>query len=176
MRPRREPLRQREQTYFVSFQTADRRPFFRHENWANLLRNVLAHYKSAYLLHAYVLMPDHVHLLLTPGESVEKAVQLIKGGFSYRVKRELHWQGDVWQSGFSDHRIRDIQDFHSHILYIHQNPVRAGLCVRAEEYFYCSLSKAVAIDAIPQRLKPTITDRFDGGAQAPPLPKAAAAR
>ena len=51
----------------------------------------LAHYEGlGYKLHAYVIMPDHLHLLMTPAESVEKSVQLIKGGFSFRARRELN--------------------------------------------------------------------------------------
>lgn len=114
-------------------------------------------------------MPDHVHILFTPKESLEKSVQLIKGGFSHRAKSELGWRGDVWQRGFSDHRIRDVQDFDSHVLYIQQNPVRARLCGSAEEYLYCSFSKTITMDAFPQRLKPAIAERLNGGAEAPPL-------
>ncbi len=46
-------------------------------------------------LHDFVIMPDHVHLLMTvPGDmTIEKAMQLIKGGFSYRLKREFGFQG-----------------------------------------------------------------------------------
>ncbi len=171
MRPRREPTRQSNQTYFVGFQTAGHKPFFRHERWANLFLNILHQYRSSYLLHAYVIMPDHVHLLLTPVESLEKSLQLLKGGFSYRAKRELEWSGDVWQAGFSDHRIRDLQDFYSHIVYIEQNPVRARLCESAEAYLYSSLSKTLALDAVPQRLKPQTVGSIDGGAKAPPLQK-----
>jgi len=171
VRPSRESTRQKDPTYFVSFQTAGRKPFFRHERWANLLLSVLEKYRSTYLLHDFVVMPDHVHLLLTPVESLEKSLQLIKGGFSYRAKRELDWPGDVWQAGFSDHRIRDLQDFYSHVVYIEQNPVRAGLCEKAENYPYSSLSKMIALDAAPQRLKPAAVDSLDGGAKAPPFQK-----
>ncbi len=169
MRPSRESIRQSTPTYFVGFQSAGRKPFFRHERWANLFLNVLEQYRNTYLLHAYVVMPDHVHLLLTPVESLEKSIQLIKGGFSYRAKRELEWPEDVWQAGFSDHRIRDLQDFYSHIVYIEQNPVRARLCANAEEYLYSSLAKTIALDAVPQRLKPQTIGSIDGGAKAPPL-------
>ena len=134
MKPTRESTRQSGQTYFVSSQTAERKPFFRHERWAELFLNVLEHYRASYLLHAYVLMPDHIHLLLSPLESLEKAMQNIKGGFSFRVKKELGWQGEVWQKGFSDHRIRDIQDWERHIEYIRMNPVKAGLCEKPEDY------------------------------------------
>ena len=58
-------------------------------------------------LHDFVIMPDHLHLLMTlPGDTtIEKAMQLIKGGFSYRLKKEFGYQGEVWQRGFSEVRI-----------------------------------------------------------------------
>ena len=48
-------------------------------------------------IHEFVVMPNHVHLLLTiPGEmSIEKAMQLIKGGFSFRARKELGFHGEV---------------------------------------------------------------------------------
>ena len=66
-------------------------------------------------LHDFVIMPDHLHLLMTlPVDfTIEKAMQLIKGGFSYRLKREFGYQGEVWQRGFSEVRIRDGQAFWS---------------------------------------------------------------
>ena len=60
-----------------------------------LLVDVLAEngQKMRFLLHDFVIMPNHFHLLLTPAAdiSLEKALQLIKGGFSYRAKREVHF-------------------------------------------------------------------------------------
>jgi putative transposase len=152
-------LRQSEQTYFVSTQAAERRPFFRHERWARLFLDVLEHYRSGYLLHAYVLMPDHVHLLFSPQESLERAMQNIKGGFSYRAKRELGWQGDIWQKGFTDHRIRDAEDFERHIDYIRLNPVRARLCQNPAEYPYNFTASSMVLDEVPQRLKPLESER-----------------
>src|SRR5260370_41492932 len=103
MRPGREMIRTHDYAYFVSTQTEGRKPFFRHERWARLVLSTLTHYEGAgYRLHAYVVMPDHLHALITPPETVEKSVQLIKGGFSFRAKRELEWSGEIWQPGFTD--------------------------------------------------------------------------
>ncbi len=90
-------------------------------------------------VHDFVIMPDHLHLLMTlPSDvSVEKAMQLIKGGFSYRLKRELGYQGEVCQRGFSEVRIIDGQSFLQHRAYIVQNPVKAGLVDRAEQWPHC---------------------------------------
>jgi putative transposase len=162
-------VRQTGQSYFVSSQTANRTPFFRHARWAQLLLDVLEHYRSGYLLHAYVLMPDHFHILITPKESLEKAIQNIKGGFSYRAKNELNWQGEVWEKGFTDHRIRDMKDWMRHLDYIRMNPVKANLCNDPEEYLYGAHTGTLLMDRVPQRLKPLDFGVENGGAEAPPL-------
>ena len=128
MRPRRETIRTGEYAYFVSTQIAGRKPFFRHDRWARLKLDVLRHCDgTGYKLHAFVIMPNHLHLLITPSESVEKSVQLFKGGFSFRAKRELEWKGEIWQPGFTDHRIRDEEDWKRHLEYIRSNPIEAHL-------------------------------------------------
>lgn len=69
-------------------------------------------------------MPDHLHLLITPlGITLERAVGMIKGGFSHRLGSKR----PVWQNSFQDHRCRDVQDFALHKRYILMNPVRAHL-------------------------------------------------
>ncbi|MGB8539129.1 MAG: transposase [Acidobacteriaceae bacterium] len=111
------------------------------ERNAVLLIDVLRSYVAAgrFQLHDFVIMPDHLHLLMTlpVDTTVEKAMQLIKGGFSYRLKKEFGYQGEVWQRRFSEVRIRDGQSFFEHRDYIVQNPVKAGLVNRAEQYPYC---------------------------------------
>jgi putative transposase len=90
--------------------------------------DTLKHYGATeYELHAYVVMPDHLHLLITPFESVERAVQLIKGGFSFRAKRDFEWKGEIWQKGFTDHRIREVEDWQRHLAHIQNNSVNARL-------------------------------------------------
>jgi len=99
---------------------------------------LLSHRGDSYLLHEFVLMPDHFHLLTTPVVSLEKAVQLIKGGFSFRAKKELGSNMEIWRRGFADHRIRDAEDFDKHLHYIHLNPVKKHLCASPAEYRYSS--------------------------------------
>jgi putative transposase len=101
MRPLREVSTNNQQTYFVTSNTVDRLPMFRHERWAKLFLEVLYSYRpERYLLHGFVLMRDHFHLLITPEESLERAAQCIKGGFSFRAKKELNWNGKIWIAGF----------------------------------------------------------------------------
>jgi putative transposase len=139
----------------VTSSTWGRRALFQKEPWARLLIDTLYRYRgSAYSLHEFVIMPDHIHVLLTPNTSLEKAVQFIKGGFSYRAKKELGSNLEIWQKGFSDHRIRDAGDYRLHQIYIRQNPVRMDLCARAEEYAYSSARDWFELDEAPQGLKP----------------------
>jgi len=111
------------------------------------MMELLAHYreKKKYVLHEFVIMPDHLHLLLTPAPeiSIERATQLIKGGFSYRLGKAVSANANresIWQESFTNHRIRDEQDYERHAEYIRMNPVRAGLAQMAELYPYSSAS------------------------------------
>jgi putative transposase len=80
-------------------------------------------------------MPDHIHLLLTPLETtIERAIALIKGGFSH----SLHSKLPVWQKGFTQYRVRDREDFLTRLHYIHHNPVRARLVDQSDLYPYSS--------------------------------------
>jgi putative transposase len=154
----------------VTSQTWERRPLFRNERWADLLIDTLCHYRSkAYLLHEFVIMPNHIHVILTPLTSLEKAVQFIKGGFSYLAKKELGSNMEVWQKGFSDHRIRDAGGFCMHVAYVRGNPVRKHLCERPEDYPYSSASGRFKLDQVPQGLKPESSGDSDGAAEAAPL-------
>jgi putative transposase len=152
MRPTREKLRGSDEAYFISTQTAERKPLFRHTRWAQSMVATIRHYaRENFTLHAFVVMPDHLHLLITPLSTVEKAVQLIKGGFSFRARRELGWSGEIWQPGFTDHRIRDEADWNRHLEYIRSNPVDARLTEDSILYEFMGFPDV----EFPQRLKPT---------------------
>jgi putative transposase len=155
MIPKREVATNNGQTYFVTSNSAGRKPFFRHERWAKLFLETLYGYRpERYLHHAFVLMPDHFHLLITPSASLELAVQCLKGGYSFRARRAFGWKGEVWVTGFSDHRIRDEQDYEIHLGYIANNPVKARLVERTGQYTYCSANGSFELDPFPRGLKP----------------------
>ena len=101
-------------------------------------------------------MPEHVHLLITPSADVtlERAVQLIKGGYS-RAFGIAFRGGEVWQRGFTDHRIRDDEDFAHHRDYIHRNPVERRLVKSAVDYRYCSAFPGFRLDAWPPAAEAT---------------------
>ena len=100
-------------------------------------------------------MRDHVHLIVTPApvESLEKAMQFIKGGFSYRAKKEMKFNGEIWQKGYNEQRIKDANQYAAHVNYVWMNPVEAGLVERAEEYLYSSARLRTEVDLAPRQFQ-----------------------
>ncbi len=127
-------------TFFATTKTSGGRTLLQSERNALLFIDVLRSYVAArkFRLHDFVVMPNHVHLLLTVGGdmTIEKAMQFIKGGFSYRLKKEYGYSGEVWQRGFSEVRVENRESFLRHQEYIAENPVKAGLVDSPEEFPY----------------------------------------
>jgi putative transposase len=103
----------------------------------DVLRSLVAEKK--FKLYDFVVMPDHVHLLLeVEGEmTVEKAMQFVKGRFSHRLKQEFGYLGEVWQRGFSEMQMLDKESISQHRNYIAMNPVKAGLVESPGQYPFC---------------------------------------
>ena len=85
-------------------------------------------------------MPNHVHVLirLNEGASLSKVVQKWKGGTSIKINRSLGRKGPVWEADYYDRYIRDNEHLQDAMHYIHQNPVRAGLCKEATDWPFSS--------------------------------------
>jgi putative transposase len=114
-------------------------------------------------------MPEHFHILITPSVTLERAVQFIKGGFSFKAKKDLGSPMEIWQVGFSDHRIRGAADYSNHVGYIYRNPVGRRLVECAEEYSYCSALPGAMKDDLPQWLKPRSNQPGIGATEVAPL-------
>ena len=99
-------------------------------------------------------MPEHFHVLITPSVTLERAVQFIKGGFSFRAKKELGFGGEIWQKSYYDRRARDMTEYLAFREYIRQNPIRKRLASAANDYRYSSADSGFKLDDAPQRLKP----------------------
>ena len=146
-----------DRTFFVTSSTCEKRGLLQSTRAAGLLIDVLYHYrqKQKYLLHEFVIMPDHFHVLITVDEemTVEKAVQLIKGGFAFLAGRELGFRAPVWQKGFSEVRVNEREVFLGIREYIHANPVKRFLVTAGADYPYSSARSGFELDPPPQRLK-----------------------
>jgi len=90
-------------------------------------------------LHAYVIMPNHVHVLLTPGISPSKLMQHIKGKSAREANKILQMSGrSFWQHESYDHMVRTPEEFTKIKSYIENNPVKAGLALTPDAYRWSS--------------------------------------
>jgi putative transposase len=140
-------------TFFVSTKTWGGRSILQTERMAELLLDVLRvnREKGRFELHEFVIMRNHLHLILTPAanESLEKCVQYIKGGFSFRAKKELGFVGEIWQAGFNERRIKGMEEYVEVAQYVRENPVKAGMVREAKEWNYSSANDLLLLDPIP---------------------------
>jgi putative transposase len=128
-------------TFFVTTKTAMGKRMLQSERNPGLLIEVLRGLvaEKAIELHDFVIMPDHLHLMMTidNGMTIERAMQLIKGRFSFRVKKECGYLGEVWQRGFTEEQVMGQESFEAHRKYIEENPVKEGLASSSVEYPFC---------------------------------------
>jgi len=89
-----------------------------------------------------------LHMLITPGEEtpLEKAVMMIKGGSSYRIKQELVYNFPIWMSGYHDRWIRDAHEYRLRKQYMDQNPVKGRLAETPADYALGSASGKYRLD------------------------------
>jgi putative transposase len=94
-------------------------------------------------------MPNHFHALITPAPdvSLEKAMQFIKGGFSFRLKSKL----DVGARSFNESQIVSEDKFINCVRYVDENPVRRGLVLTPEAYPFSSAALG-PLDPMPSHL------------------------
>lgn len=144
-------------TFFFTANAYGKRSLFQSDRMATLLIEVMI--KSAELgrfqLHAFVVMPDHLHALLTVSSdmTIEKAAQFVKGGFSFRAKRELGYSHEIWQAGYSEEQVYSLLHFDSVVHYIHQNPVRRRLVLQCDEFRFSSANINYRLSGYPAHLR-----------------------
>src|SRR6266849_11196279 len=125
---------------FVTFCKLGREPFSVAARRV-VLEHCLRDHGKRIQLHAAVVMPDHVHLLLTPIQdeqgwphALPAILKLIKGVSARSVNKLLDCSGPVWQEESFDHVLRSTESFAEKLEYIRQNPVRRGLVQKPEHY------------------------------------------
>ena len=128
--------------YFVTFCVSERRKIFARAEAAEIARNQILAFRHAgwYWLHAYAVMPNHVHLLLRlvdTGRRLGRTIGMLKSAILYRARGigiEFSWQSD-----FVDHVVREHEDASEIVEYILRNPERAGLVPQGARYEYCGV-------------------------------------
>jgi putative transposase len=128
---------------FVTTATHERRPIFEISRVADVFIETLLHYRTQgyYKLHGYLVMPDHVYLLLTPQSiRLEQAVRLIKQGFVHRLSTSV----TVWERDYKAYSISNLRDLNVVREYLYQLPVRTHMTPSAELYPYSSAYRNVS--------------------------------
>jgi REP element-mobilizing transposase RayT len=123
--------------------------FLRMPEIAKLVMDAI-HYRDqrTYQLHSFVVMPNHVHLLMTPLEAVSKVMQSLKRFTAREGNRMLGLTGQpFWQDESYDRLVRNDTEFERIVHYIERNPVTAGLAPTPGEFRW---SSARPIDNRPQ--------------------------
>ncbi len=137
---------------FITFCKGNRIPFTPEARDA-VLHHCLHDHGKRYELHAAVVMPEHVHLLLSPLRdnqgwpySLPQILKLLKGTSARSINKLLHSSGPVWQEESFDHVLRSHESFDQKREYIRQNPVRRGLVKKPEDYQWLWIEKTAAKD------------------------------
>jgi REP element-mobilizing transposase RayT len=121
---------------------------------------ILEHYD----LHSFVLMPNHVHLLVTPKIELPKITKSLKGITAKRANAMLALTGNTfWQEESYDHLVRNDREFEKIRRYIEENPVRAGLVTEAREYRWSSAAEPTGGSAADQGVRPTLLSKAGNG-------------
>jgi REP-associated tyrosine transposase len=152
--------------YFLTSTTCNRKPIFMDDKYAQILCNIMYNLrrKDKMFLLGFVIMPEHLHLLIVPAKSVKIAwiMQEIKKGSARLINKDRHSRAQgrarlpdaescrnrysessltlnkVWMDEYYDYVIRNEADLMKHLNYIFYNPVKRGLVESAEEYVWSS--------------------------------------
>ena len=115
--------------------------FLKDESIAKLTENsLLFHHTKKYSLTAWVIMPNHIHFLATPLENIELSAiaHAIKSYTAHEANKLLGRSGQFWQHEPFDRYIRNRKHFVNVIQYIENNPVKAGLCAKPQDWRFSS--------------------------------------
>ena len=119
-----------------------RRPTFRNPAAAKHLVEVIrqVEIEEAFNLIAYVVMPDHMHLVvwLPPSLSSGRVMKMIKGRFAREYQAKGGKKGSFWQSRYHEKALRCDEELSAAVEYVHHNPVAAGLTVEPATYRWSS--------------------------------------
>ena len=111
--------------------------WLRRPDIAALVRDAIRYFDGhLYHLHAWVVMPNHVHVLATPlgNHSLSGIVHSWKSYTASQANKMLKRKGKFWHEDYFDRFVRDEDHFREIVKYIHWNPVKAGLCTDPEDW------------------------------------------
>jgi putative transposase len=130
--------------HLVTTNAWNRRPILTTPSIASLILETLLDQsdRDRFELHAWVLMPDHIHIVIQPGQRpLVEVVRRFKSLSWKRCHQQAGFEKRLWQDGFHDRGVRSERAFRAQIDYVHLNPVRANLVAHAEDWPWSSFSE-----------------------------------
>ncbi len=135
-------VRNEGQALFITFNVHEKKALFRNPKACSFFLHTLRYYKPQlkFQLLGYVVMEDHIHLLMRtpPDVSISRIIQKIKGAFGRKWKMMSHWKGPVWQKSFFNSMLHDHVTLKQRLNHIHNHPVDGGLSPSRTGYVYSS--------------------------------------
>jgi putative transposase len=131
------------QSHFVTFSCYRRQPFFSASAFFDEFERTLEDMRQRFQMcvYGYVVMPEHVHLLVNepPEASLAEAIHYLKLSFAKRVRSlRPEANGSFWQKRYYDRNVRSYREFTLKLRYLHRNPVQRGLVQKAEDWRWSS--------------------------------------
>lgn len=139
--PKLKHIHIKEYPYLVTTVTLNREPIFKESKAADIvLESVLfGRREQWYYLLSFVIMPDHMHLIVIPRDkNISECLKSIKGFSARRLNSMFDRKGSIWQNGFYDYVLDGEEKVLSRMRYIEDNPVRKGLVADTGDYGYSS--------------------------------------
>lgn len=131
--------------YFLTANTKYRKEWLKDFDLAHEVLDAIYQYREEYefKLLAFVIMPDHFHLMLVPtGErSASEIMKEIKRTSSIKINRRSGRKGAFWQEGYYEDILDGEKMVKGKIEYIHNNPVKAGLSMTQADYLFSSANE-----------------------------------
>jgi REP-associated tyrosine transposase len=146
--------------YLVTTNVKDRQALFTNRYCCQIVMDGIRFLRTnlGHKVHAYVLMPDHVHLIVTPRENgnVSQVMHSLKLHTAREIGGLQGSKGGVWQARFYERALRTPKDVEEAIAYIHDNPIRAGLVQKREDYEWSSYRACILGEPIPIDIDPLV--------------------
>ena len=130
--------------YHIMLRGINRQQIFEDEEDNQHFLETLLKYKEQceYIIYAYCFMGNHIHILLKEGkEDLTLMLKRIAGSYVYWYNWKYHRSGHLFQDRFKSEPVEDESYFLTVLRYIHQNPIKSGLCKKAEQYPYSSINE-----------------------------------
>jgi REP-associated tyrosine transposase len=140
--PRLTHIHIQEYPYLTTTVTLKREPIFADFKAADILLEAILFGREQqwYYLLSFVIMPDHMHLIIIPrGKNISECMKSIKGFSARKINSLLRTNGSIWQSGFYDYVLDSEEKVLTRMRYIEDNPLRKGMVNRSEDYEYSSM-------------------------------------